>query len=74
MLHYFLLADYLEYFTEEIAVIVVKNFLHDISLKFIYSFSFWIILFLSFQIPAIILGLILLLLYLQMYFWHMVYM
>lgn len=64
MLHYFLLADYLEYFTEEIAVIVVKNFLYDISLKFIYSFSFWIILFLSFQIPAIILGLILLLLYL----------
>ena len=74
MLHYFLLADYLEYFTEEIAVIVVKNFLHNISLKFIYSFSFWIILFLSFQIPAIILGLILLLLYLQVCFWHMVYM
>lgn len=40
MLHYFLLAVYLEYLTEEIAMIVVKNFFHDVSLKFIYSFSF----------------------------------
>lgn len=63
MLHYFPLADYLDYFTEEIAVTAVKNLLQTISLKFTYSFS-WIIPFLSFQIPVICLGLILLLLHL----------
>ena len=37
MLPYFPLADYLDYFTEEIAVIAVKNLLQTISLKFSYS-------------------------------------
>lgn len=37
MLPYFPLADYLDYFTEEIAVIAVKNLLQTISLKFTYS-------------------------------------
>ena len=63
MLHLFPLVDYPDYFTEEIAVIAVKNLLHSASLKFTYSFS-WIFPFLSVPIPVICPGLTLLLLHL----------
>ena len=61
MLHYFCLAEYLDYFAEETAVPAVKSFLHIPSLKFIYSFLFWVVPFFFFQIPIIILRRILLL-------------